>query len=197
MFLNISNVIYDEIIQTKQKMDTTLLDSLLEIIKLIIPAAAAIFAVKFTLKSYEEKETKKANADIRLKEVEILLPARLQAYERICMLIERISPQNIIPRINNPSMNAILLQQALSAEIRNELNHNLSQQVYVSAKAWHLTKQTAEAVKGLIIKSMREIKPDSTANDLARKILENTMALNPNPIENALDLIKSEIHSKF
>ena len=150
------------------------------------------------MRAFEERENKRAEADIKMKEQEVILPIRLQAYERICMLIERISPQNLIPRVNTPGISAIQLQQSLLAEIRNELNHNLSQQVYVSGKAWNLTKQTTEAVKGMVLKSARELPPEAnTGNDLARKILENMMELNPNPLEAALDLIKSEIHNKF
>ena len=179
-------------------MDSSLLESIIEVFKLIVPAAAAIFGVKFTLKAFEEKESKRALADLKIKEQEIILPIRLQAYERICMLIERISPQNLIPRINTRPMAYPELQQLLLAEIRNELNHNLSQQVYVSDKAWKLTKQTTEAVKGIILKSSRELTPEQVSgNDLAKRVLENMMTLNPNPLDSALDLIKIEIHAKF
>lgn len=179
-------------------METGLLESLIEIVKLIIPAAAAILGVKFTLKAFTEREEKKQAADIRVKETEIILPIRLQAYERICMLIERISPQNLIARLNTRPMAYPELQQAMLSEIRNELSHNLSQQVYVSDKAWKLTKQTTEAVKGIILKSSRELGPEEvSANDLAKKILDNMMQLNPNPLDTALDLIKSEIKSKL
>ena len=179
-------------------MDSSLLDSLIEVLKLMVPAAAAIYGVKYALNSFEDRESKRANTELKAKELEIILPIRLQAYERICMLIERVSPQNLIPRVNTPGMTAPQLQQALIAEIRNEFNHNLSQQVYVSDKSWQLTKQTTEAVKGLILKSARELPQEAvTGNDLARTILENMMKLNPNPLESALDLIKSEIQTKF
>lgn len=179
-------------------MDSTLIDSILEIIKLLVPAAAAILGVKFTLKAFEDRESKRAMADVKVKEQEIILPIRLQAYERICMLIERISPQNLLPRVNTQPMAYPELQQLLLAEIRNEVNHNLSQQVYVSEKSWTLTKQTAEAVKGIILSSARELTPDQVSgNDLARKILEKMAALSPNPLDSALDLIKREIHAKF
>ena len=36
-------------------MDSSLLESIIEVFKLIVPAAAAIFGVKFTLKAFEEK----------------------------------------------------------------------------------------------------------------------------------------------
>ena len=179
-------------------MDTGILESILEIVKLIVPAAAAIFGVNYTLKAFTEREEKKNAAEIKIKETEIILPVRLQAYERICMLIERINPQNLIPRVNTKPMAYPELQQIMISEIRNELNHNLSQQVYVSDKAWKLTKQTTEAVKGIILKSSRELSPEEvSANDLARKIYENMAQLNPNPMDTALDLIKSEIKGKL
>jgi len=179
-------------------METGIIDSILEIIKFTIPAVAAIVAVHFVLKSHAEKEKFNQSALRKTEETKIILPLRLQAYERICMLIERISPSALIPRVNNGMMTSQQLQQALLSEIRNELNHNLSQQVYLSEKAWKLTKQTTEAVKGLVLKSARELPPENgTGNDLARRILENMMSLDPNPFDTALDLIKSEIQSKF
>lgn len=178
-------------------METGILENVIEIIKLIVPAAAAILAVKYTLKAFTEREEKKKQIDLKIKETEIILPIRLQAYERICMLIERISPQNLIPRVNTGVMSAPQLQQALLSEVRNELNHNLSQQVYISDKAWKLTKQTSEAVKGLIFNAAREMPEGAKGNDLARKILENLMTLDPNPFDTALDLIKSEIKVKL
>ena len=179
-------------------METGILESIIEIVKLIVPASAAIFAVNYTLKAFTEREEKKKNAELKIKEAEIILPLRLQAYERICMLIERINPQNLIPRVNTRPMSYPELQQALLAEVRNELNHNLSQQVYISDKAWKLTKQSTEAVKGIILKSAQELNSEQVAgSDLARKILENMMQLTPNPLDTALDLIKSEIKVKL
>lgn len=179
-------------------MDTGVIDGLLEIVKLLVPAAAAILGVKYTLNAFTEKEIARQKAEMKIKETEIILPIRLQAYERICMLIERISPQNLVPRVNKGSMTAPELQRALMQEIRNEVNHNLSQQVYISPMAWKLTKQSAEAVKGLVLACTRDLPQQAvTGNDLARKILEATMALDPNPIEEGLNLIKKEIQETF
>lgn len=179
-------------------MDTGIIDGLLEIVKLLVPAVAAILGVKYTLNAFQEREDKRHRGELRVKETEVILPLRLQAYERICMLMERISPQNLVPRVNTGSMTSPELQRALLGEIRNELNHNLSQQVYLSDEAWKLTKRSAEAVKGLILSCAREMPKEAvTGNDLARKILETTMALDPNPIEEGLNLIKKEIQSKF
>src|SRR6185503_18503640 len=72
------------------------------------------------------------------------LRLRLQAYERLVMFIERISPRQMIPRIYDPSMTVQDLQQALVITIRSEFEHNLSQQIYVSQNVWETVKNVKE-----------------------------------------------------
>ena len=68
------------------------------------------------------------------------LPLRLQAYERIILFIERINPENMIIRLNAPEYTAADLHSIIITEVRNEYQHNITQQVYVSSRAWSVLK---------------------------------------------------------
>ena len=60
------------------------------------------------------------------------LKLRLQAYERLTLLAERISLQNLLSRIPNAGLTSRQMQSSLIEAIRQEYDYNISQQVYVS-----------------------------------------------------------------
>src|SRR5205823_5936451 len=69
---------------------------------------------------------------------------RLQAYERLTLLGERIALQNLISRMPYAGLTARQMQQALVDAIKSEYEYNISQQVYVSADAWRAINNLKE-----------------------------------------------------
>src|SRR5665647_1189006 len=63
---------------------------------------------------------------------------RLQAYERLTLLAERISFQNLLSRISNAGLSARQMQSSLIEAIKQEYDYNISQQVYVSPEVLSL-----------------------------------------------------------
>jgi len=63
---------------------------------------------------------------------------RLQAYERLILLCERLKLDNLMLRLNTSEMNANLLKNALIISIQKEMEHNLTQQIYVSGQLWDM-----------------------------------------------------------
>ncbi|MEO0333180.1 MAG: hypothetical protein AAF223_16095 [Bacteroidota bacterium] len=63
---------------------------IIEFIKILLPAAAVLYAMYITVKSFLNKEIAEQMASLKVKGVETTLPIRLQAYERLSMLLERI-----------------------------------------------------------------------------------------------------------
>ncbi|MEO6288789.1 MAG: hypothetical protein ABIO76_02645 [Ginsengibacter sp.] len=64
------------------------------------------------------------------------LKLRLQAYERLALLAERISLQNLLSRTPNAGLSSRQMQLSLIDAIRQEYDYNVSQQVYVSSEVW-------------------------------------------------------------
>jgi len=116
------------------------MDALIDFVKIVIPASVVLYAVYLTVRSFIAKEIELKKLEVRAKGIETILPARLQAYERITLFLERISPQNLLIRLSDPAYSAREFQKLLLDEIRNEYNHNVSQQVYMSEEVWNLVK---------------------------------------------------------
>ena len=103
------------------------------------------------------------------------LRLKLQAYERLAMLTERISLHNLLSRMADPSLNAKQMQSALIDSIKAEYEYNVSQQVYVSADAWKAINNLKEQNIYIINQLAATIPVQGTAMDLNKRIAEYLM----------------------
>ena len=103
-----------------------------DLLKIVLPAGLVIYGMYLTVMSFLNKEREKLLVDLKTQNTQTILPIRLQAGERLCLLLERITPNNLIRRVNNPTFSAADLHRQLLTEVREEFNHNLAQQVYFS-----------------------------------------------------------------
>ena len=173
------------------------MDLAIEFAKLIIPALLVLYAMYLTIHSFLKKDFEKKLLDIKSKNTEVVLPNRLQAYERIALFLERISPNNIVLRLSNKSFSAKEFQQVLINEIREEFNHNLSQQIYMSDEIWQNIKSTIEDYISLINESASELPADAKGIDLAKKLFDKMVEKNYNQINIVLAGLKEEIQKVF
>ena len=72
------------------------MEPLIELGKILLPASVVLYAVYLMVKSFIIKEIEMKKLEVRSRSIEITLPVRLQAYERITLFLERISPQNLL-----------------------------------------------------------------------------------------------------
>lgn len=173
------------------------MEILLDLIKIFLPASMVLYGVFLVVKAFLNKEYEKKIIEYKMDNTKIVLPIRLQAYERVCLFLERISLNNLIIRINNPAFSAGQMQQALLSEIRNEFNHNLSQQVYMSDEAWLAVRKSMEDIVGIINKAAEQTPSDARGIELAKKIFDGLLQLNQDPVSNALTVVKNEIRVVF
>lgn len=118
---------------------------------------------------------------------------QLQAYERMTLFIERIHPANILPRVMQPAQNIRQLQTVLLQTIREEYEHNLSQQLYVSDRAWESCKATKENTIQLIIQTASKLDPTDNAGKLAQELLTSGFNSEHDTIGKTLKLLKQDI----
>ena len=118
---------------------------------------------------------------------------RFQAYERMALFLERINPPNLIPRVMTSGQSAGGLQAQLHRSIRDEYEHNLSQQLYITDASWVLVKKAKEEVVSLINLVASKIKADEDSAKFASEMLTIGFAAKDNPIETALAGLKDEI----
>jgi len=97
---------------------------------------------------------------------------QLQAYERLILLTDRIALPNLIQRVNHPDMNAREMQSLLTQSIRHEFEHNITQQIYVSAEAWDAVRNYKEQNLLIINQVASYLPPEATGLELNKHLLE-------------------------
>lgn len=168
-----------------------------DLLKITVPAAIVLYGVFLTVRSFLNKDYEKKLVELRMKSNEQITPIRLQAYERMCLLLERITPANHIARLPQSELTAFQLQFMLVSEIRAELNHNLSQQLYMSHKVWTMVKNAVEDTVSLVNIAASGLNENSRGIELSRKIIELYVSKQELPIEIALQNLKTEIQEIF
>lgn len=153
-------------------MTTDPLLILLEIVKLVIPAAI-VFATAYTiLKTYLGKQYQLKLLETKAAIKQTTIPMKFQAYERLSLLCERISPPNLVLRIKAPGMTVDDLHMALLVAIQQEFDHNISQQVYVSDNLWKIIKHSRQNLINSISSAASGLNQSDKGQFLADKILD-------------------------
>lgn len=173
------------------------MDTLIEFGKILLPAALVLYAMYLGVKVMVARELTKKELEIRQKSIEITLPVRLQGYERMILFLERITPNNLVVRVNQPDLSARELHQILLREIRDEYNHNVSQQVYMSIEVWEEVKTAKEDLITAINAAANGLSDEASSLDLAKKLLEYMMEKNVDPIDHAIKSLKAEISKNY
>lgn len=164
-----------------------------DLLKIVLPAGLVIYGMYLTIMSFLKKDREKMLIDLKTQNTQIVLPIRLQAGERLCLLLERITPNNLIRRVNNPEYSARELYSQLLLEIREEFNHNLSQQVYFSDETWEGVRRAMESVVTIVNTAMQDMNENARGLDLAKRIFQITLEQKNDAIQMALKEVKSEI----
>ncbi|WP_242927760.1 hypothetical protein [Pontibacter vulgaris] len=170
---------------------------IIDILKITLPALIVAAAMYYLVKKHFERDYKIRLLELRQKNVEVVVPIRLQAYERVVLLLERITPSNLLLRVSGSGHTASDYHRTLLAEIRNEFNHNMSQQVYMTDQAWQQVKHAREEVVNLINTSYQSLEDKSKGTDLAKRVLENVLTGEIDPTGRAINFLKQEIGQVF
>ncbi len=119
------------------------------------------------------------------------LPLRLQAYERLTLFLERISPNKLLLRVKPTSSNKDAYESLLIQSIQQEMEHNLTQQIYVSEKCWSVISTAKSATVQLIRKANLSEKTDSA--DKLREVILTEMMERHSPSDAAISILKEEV----
>ena len=173
------------------------MNAFIEIVKITLPSlimlAAVYYIVGGFLRSSERRRKEKA---IRGNQ-KLITPLRLQAYERLILFLERISPELLVMRGNYPAATCAQLHSELLQTIRAEFEHNLSQQLYVSVESWKSVKNAKNYIVALINNAAKDMDGAAPSIMLSRKILEMAMELDQAVSEKAINELKREIQMIF
>ena len=101
---------------------------------------------------------------------------RLQAYERLTLLAERISLNNLISRLPHAGVTAKQMQHALVDAIKTEYEYNISQQVYVSPEAWRAVHNLKEQNIYIVNQLTATLPFQASAMDLNKQVIDYLMS---------------------
>lgn len=173
------------------------MDAFLEIIKYILPALIVFFTAYFSIRLLIKNDQKRRDFEIMVKNKNEITPIQLQAYERLTLFLERISPDALVMRLNKENMTSQQLQNEILKTIRAEFDHNLSQQVYISSKAWEMIKHAKERTIKLINTTATAVKPDAPAIHLSKAVLEKVAEQDEIATRTAIEYLKKEVRNYF
>ncbi len=117
----------------------------------------------------------------------------LQAYERLTLLADRISLKNLVTRMHTPDLTAKELQAGMVETIRNEYEHNVTQQIYVNPEVWKAVCNLKEQNIYIINQIGSALSPAANAVDLSKMILEYSTNNNAELSAIVLDAIQFEV----
>ena len=179
---------------------STLLTAIIIIATALLSIAVTGFIFFKVVKTYFDNQQKmqmlQMKIDERKESLKVVTPIRLQAYERMALYLERISPNSLILRTFRPGMDIKSLQTAMTKAIRDEREHNLSQQVYLTTESWNRIREAKEEMINLINGSAVKLSADADPTGLAGAIFESC-AKSKIPTDEAIEFMKNEIQERF
>lgn len=174
------------------------MDQILPSVILVVLTAAIVFvAVYFIVREFFLNENRRRDAEYKKELASQVIPARMQAYERVVLFLERMAPGSLIMRVHKNGMTSRQLQAELVRNIRNEYEHNISQQIYLSVHAWETVKSAKEESIKIINIASTKVEDNASGIELSQKIFEIGTQLKKLPTDIALDAIKREFNSTF
>ena len=164
---------------------------------LLVSTGSILFIVVFFIRKHQSAEQNILILELKKQRQEFFLPNRVEAYQRTILFLERINPNSLIMRMQNPSLPAPMFQALLLKTIRDEYDHNVAQQLFVSTLGWKLLKDAKEETIKLINVSSGKLPENADSTMLSSSILTLAGEIGQLPSDIAIDFLKKEIQSLF
>lgn len=164
---------------------------------LVILSASFLITAYLFLKKNTSNELMQLKLELKKDRQNFFLPNRVEAYQRIILLLERISPNSLVMRNHNASLSAKSMQSELLKSIREEFEHNIAQQIFISIDAWETVKNSKEEIVKIINLAGSQLNDDATATELAGKIFEIVSDIKSIPTDNSIISLKKELQQLF
>lgn len=168
-----------------------------EILKISIPALIVMTTTIYMMNKTSKKEQALKRIELAVNNNKIITPLRLQAYERVIIFLERITPNSIIVRLQTPNMTVNQLHIELLELIRAEYEHNLSQQLYLSPGTWEKVRTAKELTIQLINNAADKVSPEANAMELSSQIFDLLIEKDKAPTHEAIASLKKDVANIF
>ncbi len=165
---------------------------MIEILKYCIPAGCVLLATWLVMHKFYKSETEKRLWELKRLSQKEISPLRMRAYERLTLLLERTTPEHMLMDLNIAEMTPLQLQAHLVQTIRQEYDHNLSQQIYVSDEVWTLIDNAKNQTVAFINSIAQQMPKESSALDYAKTLITAYHSNGDTPNEVARLTLKKE-----
>ena len=169
-------------------MDST---RIIELVSYTLPTLIMGFVLYHFIELYTNNEKEKRNYLPQKESKPDVLSLRLQAYERMTLFLERINPSQLLVRITPISDDKNDYANFVIAQIEQEYEHNLAQQIYISDECWSTITTAKNATIQLILMETKNEKI-SDANQLREVVLKELLN-KQSPSGAALIFLRNEV----
>lgn len=169
------------------------LERIIELLSYTIPAMVTGLVAYYFFLNHTRNEERKMKLMLLKENQKHALPIRLQAYERMTLYLERISPSSLVIRIAAVNNDKNAYASSIINTINQEFEHNMAQQIYITSKCWNVIMASKNATIQMIKKAQADPAVSNT-QELREAILKLTLSTPP-PSNTALAFIKDEVQS--
>ncbi len=167
-------------------MNTWIIIALISAGLLLMVAALIILLRLAKMKDVELRNSGKL--ELKVQALKIIMPLKVQAYERFLLYLERVQLPQLVKRVYTPSMEKGAFHLQLLQNVREEFEHNLAQQLYVSNSTWNAVSNAKEELVNQINETFEQLKDE---DDVA--IIAQSLVALPNPmVEQAVAVLKHD-----
>lgn len=154
---------------------------------LLLMVAALVILLRLSKMKDAELRNGKA-MELKVQALKIIMPLKVQAYERFLLYLERVQLPQLVKRIYTPGMEKGALHLLLLQNVREEFEHNLAQQLYVSDSTWKVVVNAKEELVNQINTTFEQLNDEEDVSIIAQSLV----AL-PNPVvEQAVSVLKHD-----
>lgn len=173
------------------------MEEVLDLLMGVVPSVVVGVIAYLIISKFVRAESDRHIMEMQKEAVKFSLPVRMQAYERMILLLERIDPVKAVNRVIQPGMTARQLQSLVLADIRSEFDHNITQQLYVSKKTWEEVKKAKEESLKFLAVTITRCNADSDAIFYTKMLIRVLSELEMTSISDSVELVKKESKKIF
>ena len=170
---------------------------MVEILKYTLPALLVLLTAWLLLWKLLQEDREKRAFELKRQSQKEITPLRLRGYERLALLLERTTPEALLRDLDVQSLNAQQISSLLMQKLRLEFDHNLSQQIYVSAQAWDAILNAREQMVLFLSTTARQFPADTGGLEVAKLMLTAYAQNGETPHQKALKVLKDEVRTLF
>ncbi|MFN8776686.1 MAG: hypothetical protein ACK5XV_07970 [Flavobacteriales bacterium] len=169
----------------------------MSILLLVLLALLVIAALYALLERYLRYRENALRFEERMERNKALAPLKISGCERLIIMLERITPTSLVMRQRVSGTTSAMLQLELMKAIREEFEHNVSLQMYVSPECWSLVRKAKDETTELVRIAFTKVSPESPGIDLSNQIFKLEAATGNTVIRQAIAAIREDLARYF